>query len=114
MFEELTARYGRAAAELVWRASESGDSGAVADAIAEVHKWPVRSESTWGLFGRQIVTDPFAVPLESANRGIGVVLGSAIKGLFKNPWVLLVVVLVLAVWLWPLLRPLVGRVLKRP
>jgi hypothetical protein len=115
LYEALAEKYGRVAADRVWQASESGDSGAIAEAIAQAQNYYApRDTSTGSIFVEQVTTDPFAAPLGSLNTGLGTVLGSALKGLFKNPWVLLAVVVVLALYFWPLLRPLVGRVLKRP
>ncbi len=98
IFADIEARYGRAAAEQVATAAESGESGAVAEALAQIRFGAERSESTLGEFGRLIATDPFGAPLASLNTGLGNVFGSFIRGVVTNPWVLAAVAL--AVYLW--------------
>ena len=111
IYNEVAGQYGTDGANRVWQAHETGRAGAVADVLADLKKIPVRDDSTGSIFWRQITTDPLAAPLASANRGLGNILGSAIKGLFANPWVLLVVVVVVGIYLWPILRPVLS---KRP
>jgi hypothetical protein len=113
LYEALAEKYGRAAADRVWQAQESGRSGAVAEVLAELRYGKPLEESTGSLFWQQITTDPLAAPLASANAGLGTVLGSAIKGLFKNPWVLLVLVVGGAIYFWPIVGPFVKGLLKR-
>lgn len=45
--------------------------------------------STWSIFLDQITTDPFAAPLESANR----LAGNSFLAFFKAPWVIAVVLI---------------------
>jgi len=91
IWESLAEQYGVSAADLVAQAALTGESSAVTDAIAQVRNGnPQTGTSTLGNFFNQLVTDPFAAPLDTANAGIGTVLGSALKGLFRNPWLLLV------------------------
>lgn len=92
IYNKISAGYGGTAANKVAAAAASGTPGAIAEAIGEVRNGPVLDQSTVSIFLDQIETDPFAAPLDSANKGLGNVITSAIKGLFKNPWVLLVVV----------------------
>jgi hypothetical protein len=113
IYEAIAAQHGRAAADRVWQAQESGRSGAVAEALAAIRFGAPLSESTLGILAGQLVTDPLGAPLDSANRAIGNLTWNTIKAFLRNPWVLLAVVVVLAVYFWPLLRPLVGRVFKR-
>lgn len=113
IYETISAQYGRAAADRVWKAQESGRSGAVAEALAEIRFGRPLDESTGSIFLEQITTDPFAAPLGSLNTGLGTVLGSAIKGLFKNPWVLLVLVVGGVIYFWPIVGPFVKGLLKR-
>ncbi len=93
----------------MWAAHESGRSGAVAEVLGELKFGPRLDDSTGSIFWQQVTTDPFAAPLESANAGLGTVLGSAIKGLFANPWVLIVVVAAVGIYFWPVWRPLFKR-----
>src|SRR5256885_9618262 len=106
IYQTIAVQYGSAAADRVQQAYESGRSGAVAEVLAELRFGQPSDTSTASIFWKQIITDPFAAPLETANRGIGTVLGSAIKGLFNNPWVLLLIALGLTIYFWPFLRPL--------
>ena len=109
IYVELVSRYGEAAAERVHQASLSGNNQAIAEALGEIKVGPARDDSTASLFFKQITTDPFAAPLASANRGIGTILGSAIKGIFSNPWVLLIVGAIVVIQFWPAIRPLLKR-----
>src|SRR4051812_24420328 len=85
IYNSLAARYGNAAANKVAAAAASGTPGAIAEAIGEVRNGPVLDQSVSSIFLDQIETDPFAAPLETANKGIGNVFTSALKGLFKIP-----------------------------
>lgn len=81
--------YGKAGADYVWQtAREGGDVGAALTGLAVQS---TGSASFLGNFATQITTDPLAAPLESANNQIE----NVVKGLFKNPWVLLALALVI-------------------
>lgn len=97
----LQKEYGVSGADAVYRASLSGNPLDITDAIAQLKVGAARSDSTAGLFFHQLVTDPFGAPLSAANTGIGNVLGSALRGIFTNPWVLLVVIAVAVPYVWP-------------
>lgn len=91
LYAQLEAQYGRNGALLIAQAATSGDRGRVTDAIERVRYGARLDDSTARLFWSQITTDPFEAPLASANAALGTIGTSAIIGLFKNPWVLLVV-----------------------
>jgi len=113
IYQSLEAEYGTSAAGRVQQAYMSAQPGEVARVLAELRYGQPLSESTAGIFLDQLVTDPLGAPLDSANRAIGNLTWNTIKAFLRNPWVLLAVVVVVAVYFWPVLRPLVGRVFKR-
>jgi hypothetical protein len=97
-YANLAKTYGTAAADEAYQVARSG--GERWEITAALNKYRPQyaepgSTSTFGNFWSQITTDPLAAPLESANNHIG----NAILGVLKNPWVLLV--LALLVW-WKL------------
>ena len=110
LYDELARRYGQAGADSVYRASLTGRPMDITEAIATLKAgYAKRDDSTASLFYQQITTDPFAAPLASANKGIGTIVSSALLGLLKNPWVLLVLVAAGTLYFWPVLRPLLKR-----
>lgn len=106
-------KYGSEAAQRLASAARTGGDPAVFALLAELRSGPARNESTFSAFVDQITTDPFDAPLDSANKGIGTVLGSAVKGVFSNPWVLLVVVAVIVYVFRKPLMPLLRGIVKR-
>lgn len=64
---------GEAAADAQWQAAIN----------AERNQTPLDT-STWSIFGSQLYNDPFAAPIEQANK----VLGNTITDAFKNPFFL--------------------------
>jgi hypothetical protein len=93
IYVEVAEKYGEPAAERVRRAAASGEPGAIATTLGEIRRGPMLSESTTGIFVGQIVNDPFAAPLDSANRQ----LGRLALNLFKNPLATLALVIVVGV-----------------
>lgn len=93
IFAELAADYGADAANNIARVARTANREAVTESVTLLRSGPKLETSTAKIFVHQITTDPFAAPLETANRGLGNVFGSAIKGLFANPWVLVTVVI---------------------
>jgi len=91
IFAELESRYGTGGALLIAQAALTGDRFAVNEAISRAKFGEKLDVSLWSNFYTQVTTDPFAAPLETANKVIGTIGSSAIFGLFKNPWVLLAV-----------------------
>lgn len=91
IYVAIAAQYGTQAADRVRLAHESGRQGAVAQVLSELRFGQPLNTSTASLLADQLITDPFAAPLDFANRGIGNVFTSALKGVFGNFWVLLTV-----------------------
>lgn len=92
--------YGQAAADEAYRLSLTvADRSQITEAMnkyrAQYSNPNEGTESFWGNLWTQLTTDPLAAPLESANNQ----LGKAVWNVVKNPWVLLVVALL--VW-WKL------------
>lgn len=110
IYEKLVSQYGRDGAETVYAAAKSDEKGAIANALAELKHGPAPtgSSSTLGIFLDRITTDPFAAPLESANKAITTIGNSALFGLLKNPAVLVVVVGALALYFWPVISRLLA------
>lgn len=108
IFQKIADQYGLEAANRVSVAAASGKQGAIADALAAVKHGPARNESTAAEFWNQLATDPFAAPLKSANNQ----LSKLSFNLLKNPLVSLVIFGALAIYFWPVLRPIVNRFAK--
>lgn len=90
-YNKIAGEYGVDGANKVYEAAQKEEPGAIAEALGELRYGGKLETSTSAIFAQQITTDPFAAPLEAANKGLGVVVGSAIKGIFSNLWVLLFV-----------------------
>jgi hypothetical protein len=94
IFQRMVDRFGAANAAFIAQAALSGDRYAVNAAIEQVRYSGERLPTNTGsIFWEQLTTDPFAAPLASANVAIGTLAKSASSGLFRNPWVLLVMAL---------------------
>lgn len=91
IYETLAKQYGNAAANRYYAAELTPDPYDENVVLTEIRGGKLAETSTLKIFAKQITTDPLAAPLESANNVIGTLGKSAIFGLFKNPWVLLVV-----------------------
>lgn len=100
IYARLASQYGQAGADRVARADASGVPYAVNDALVAIRHGDPLSTSTTGIFLDNITSDPLGAPLESANNQIA----KAVGNLFKNPWVLLVVAVVIITqldgWAW--------------
>lgn len=75
-------------------AADGGEQWEVSEALSKYNKNAqpvVGGTSAIGNFFTQITTDPLAAPLESANNQIG----NAVMGVFRNPWVLIAVALLI-------------------
>jgi hypothetical protein len=101
IYQDLADKYGEAGANQAYNASLMTDGGAALRFV--LSDLAARSEgrkggygdkpladSTAGQFFDQITTDPLAAPLDAANRQIG----KAVWNVIKNPFVLLVVVVI--------------------
>lgn len=92
IYAQYETQYGRNAALLVAQAAQTGDRDALNEGIARVRHGEKLDDSTASIFWGQVTTDPFSAPLDTLNKGIGTIVGSALKGTFTNPWVLLLAV----------------------
>lgn len=93
-YNNIATNYGTSAADAAAKVAASG--GEQSDVTVALNKYRSQyadpgSESTLGNFWRQITTDPLAAPLESANNQIG----NAVSAVFRNPWVLLALALLI-------------------
>jgi hypothetical protein len=93
-YNNLAKTYGTGAANAAAEiAADGGEQWEISEALNRYRPQYADpgSESTLGNFFQQITTDPLAAPLESANNQ----LGNIVAGVFRNPWVLIAVVLVI-------------------
>lgn len=96
IFDSIAANYGRDAAQRVFAAYSSRESGAVATALGEIRNGPATgSSSALANLANQLATDPLGAPLEAANR----TLGNTVLSFLRAPLVLLALALVLFLWL---------------
>lgn len=84
IYHRLEQSYGTAGANYVAKADASGEPYAINDALTALKYGNPLNDSVVSNFAGQIINDPLAAPLESANNQIG----NAVTGVFKNPWVL--------------------------
>ena len=84
IYAQLVNEYGVDAANTIAAAAMTGDSHNVTAAIAEVRSGPVRDDSIWSILGNQLVTDPLAAPLQSAET----IASNSFMALLKSPAVL--------------------------
>lgn len=101
-YNSLLEQYGAANADYVASVAQSGDETAVRNALSAVRvayrnsgnaaqvdsALNANDTSTLGNFWTQITTDPLAAPLDSLNNQ----LTKAVGNVFKNPMVLLLVI----------------------
>lgn len=88
IYSSVDRQYGPDAAERVYSAARTGDRFKVTQALSNLRFGADLDGSTLSNFFTQVTTDPFAAPLDTANRAIGTVASSALLGVLKNPWVL--------------------------
>jgi hypothetical protein len=84
IYASLQTQYGTPAADAIAAAARTGDETNVNAAMVAAKYGSPLNDSTWNIFADQIITDPLAAPLESANSQIG----KAVLNFLKNPWVL--------------------------
>jgi hypothetical protein len=89
LYAQYESLYGRNGALLIAQAALSGDRPTITDAIARADYGAALDDSTARLFWSQITTAPFDAPLSALNTGLGNTVGSFLRGVFSNPWVLL-------------------------
>jgi hypothetical protein len=90
IYGKLVAQYGTTGANRIAAAAASGDRPTLTEALGTADRGPAYDESTLSIFTGQIVTDPLAAPLDGAND----LLGNSFASLFRNKWVLLILILV--------------------
>lgn len=95
LFTAYASQYGHGAAENIAAAARTGDRFKVGEAIQAAKYGSKLNDSTFSIFTNQIVTDPLAAPLESAEK----IAGNTILAFLKNPIVTLILVVGLALWL---------------
>lgn len=102
IYAEIKTIYGKQAANtLAQIVRETRDTVNVSTYLGELRNGPALEESGAKIFAENMTTDPFGAPLASANRALSASMGSAIKGVFSNVWVLLLAIIALvfvAVW----------------
>ena len=95
IYASIESTYGTAAADAVATAAGTGDETAVNTALAAAKFGNPLNTSTASIFAQQIMTDPLAAPLASANT----VLSNTALSFLKNPMVLLVIAAALFFWM---------------
>ena len=96
IYNTLASSYGTIAADLVAAAAATGSDASVQSVLENVrtnagYVTGQKSTSTLGIFADQILTDPLAAPLKSANNA----LGNSFLSVLKSPWVMLAGVILL-------------------
>jgi hypothetical protein len=91
IYNTLSSRYGAQVANSVAAAAATGDEIAVNGAIPGISTGrvltPDLNDSTWDIFGSQLVNDPLAAPVGGAEN----VLQNTLLTFLKNPLVMLAV-----------------------
>jgi hypothetical protein len=97
IYSAIESQHGQSAADAVAAAALSGDETQINSVLTlytgtstPTTAVPLADTSTADIFTNQILTDPLAAPLESANK----ILGNTFFSFLKNPWVLVTVALV--------------------
>ena len=94
IYNSILAQHGKDAADACAAAAMTGDETQI-NAVLALYSGtstptvavPMADTSTANIFTNQILTDPLAAPLESANK----VLGNTFFSFLKNPWVVVTV-----------------------
>lgn len=99
-FWAIEARYGMAAADSVYAAARSGNTNTVNAELSNIRRGTSNADyqgstSTFWNFGAQLATDPLAAPLDAANTA----LANSVASVFRNPFVLLALVVGVFFWL---------------
>lgn len=94
IYAQVKATYGTQSANtLAQIVRDTRDTVNVSNYLGELRNGPFQSSNVAEIFYEQVTTDPFSAPAESLNNALGASVGSAIKGIFSNGWVLLVAIL---------------------
>lgn len=108
LYADIENQFGRNVADRAAEAARRDDNGvALREVLTDARQLarsgevtPRGSESTTGIFIDQLLTDPLEAPLSGLNSQ----LGNAVWNVVKNPFVLLLVVGVVAFYLWPKIK----------
>lgn len=93
IYAEIQGQYGTQSANtLAQIVRETKESTNVSTYLGELRNGPMQNSNVASIFVGQITTDPFAAPASALNRTLSASVGSAIKGIFSNVWVLALVV----------------------
>jgi hypothetical protein len=85
IYAQLASLYGADAANQIAAAATTGDRTQLSNVLETIKGYPAASDaSTAEIFINQLITDPLAAPLASANN----LIGNSVTDFFKNPWVL--------------------------
>lgn len=90
IYATLLAQYGASAAASIAAAALSGDETQVNAALVQAKNGSPLNTSTLGIFTNQMLTDPLAAPLASANN----LLGNTVLSFLKSPWVIATLLIV--------------------
>lgn len=85
IYAKLVTLYGADNADAIATAAKTGDETQVNAALTKAKYGAPMDTSVADIFAQQILTDPMAAPLESANT----VIGNTFWSFLKNKWVLL-------------------------
>lgn len=94
IYNSLASSYGTAGADKVYRVQQSG--GDIAGAIATLKHGAPLNDSTASNLAKQLANDPFAAPLESANRQ----LFKVGLNFLKNPFAALAILAIAVAVAW--------------
>lgn len=96
-YQNAVSRFGQAVADAASNAAQQPGAleSDVSSAIANATYGQPLTTSTTGIFLNQMTTDPLAAPLQTLNTAAG----NSFMALFKSPWVLGTLAIVLFVWM---------------
>jgi len=95
LYDQYQASYGKAGADAIYAAAQTGEKTAVTDAIVKQKYGNDLQTSTAIIFGEQVATDPLAAPLAAADT----FTTNTLKSLFSS-WTVWVVVIIAGVALF--------------
>lgn len=87
IYQDLLSQYGQTAADAVAAAAQTGDRQNITDALVTAKYGANLDTSTFDIFAQQILTDPLAAPLASANN----LLNNSLLDFLRSPTVLVVI-----------------------
>lgn len=90
IYAALLSSYGRAGADQIALAAQSGDETQINRALVQVKFGQPLNTSTAAILADQLVTDPFKAPLESLNG----ITGRTFLDILKSPYVIAAAVII--------------------